>query len=154
MFANCDSIEDNTRYFFYLINRPILVLKCDQGFVGYKAGSVKLECNKASYETIQVERVENGLVHFKGEIRQQRTSEKSEQKIMPFVLSGQNGKYWHAHNDGISCDSEVGQGFYLELREPTRMCIKTASGQYVVAAKNGGFATGSTDPEAATRWEY
>ena len=43
------------------------MLKCDQGFVGYKgAGSVKLECNKASYETIQVERVENGLVHFKG----------------------------------------------------------------------------------------
>ena len=35
--------------------------------MGYKgAGSVKLECNKASYETIQVERVENGLVHFKG----------------------------------------------------------------------------------------
>ena len=71
-----------------------------------------------------------------------------------YILSGQNGKYWHAQNDGISCDSEVGQGFYLELREPTRMCIKTASGQYVVAAKNGGFTTGSTDPEAATRWEY
>ena len=68
MFANCDSIEENTKYFFYLINRPILVLKCEQGFVGYKgAGSVKLECNKATYETIQVERVENGLVHFKGE---------------------------------------------------------------------------------------
>ena len=70
LFANCDSIEENTRYYFYLINRPILVLKCDQGFVGYKgAGSVKLECNKATYETIQVERVENGLVLFKGQIR-------------------------------------------------------------------------------------
>ena len=77
LFANCDSIEDNTRYFFYLINRPILVLKCDQGFVGYKAGSVKLECNKASYETIQVERVENGLVHFKGGDRM-RTDKESE----------------------------------------------------------------------------
>jgi len=133
LFANCDSIADNTRYFFYLVNRPILVLKCDQGFVGYKgAGSVKLECNKASYETIQVERVENGLVHFKG----------------------QNGKYWHAHNDGITCDSETGQGFHLELREPARMCIKTEAGQYVVSAKNGGFVTGSSDPEAATRWEY
>ena len=75
LFANCDSIEDNTRYFFYLINRPILVLKCDQGFVGYKAGSVKLECNKASYETIQVERVENGLVHFKGENRMRTNKE-------------------------------------------------------------------------------
>merc|ERR1711955_115235 len=34
LFANCDAIEDNTRYFFYLINRPILVLKGEQGFVG------------------------------------------------------------------------------------------------------------------------
>jgi hypothetical protein len=32
----------------------------------FQAGSVKLECNKATYETIQVERGEMGLVHFKG----------------------------------------------------------------------------------------
>ena len=43
------------RYYFYLINRPILVLKCEQGFVGYKTpGSTRLECNKAAYATIQV----------------------------------------------------------------------------------------------------
>ena len=56
------------RYFFYLVNRPVLVLKCDQGFVGYKAaGATKLECNKATYETIQVERADKGQVYFKGE---------------------------------------------------------------------------------------
>jgi len=127
------NIQQNTKYYFYLINRPILVLKCDQGFVGYKAaGSVKLECNKASYATIQVERVEEGQVHFKG----------------------QNGKYWHVTADGICCDSEVGQGFSLELREPTKMCIKTSSGKYVVAGKNGSFSEGGSEVEAATRWEY
>jgi hypothetical protein len=43
------------------------VLKCEQGFVGYKsASSSKLECNKATYETIQVERSEKGIVFFKG----------------------------------------------------------------------------------------
>jgi len=133
LFANCDVIEDKTKYHFYLINRPILVLKCDQGFVGYKAsGSNKLECNKATYETIQVERAEGGQVHFKG----------------------QNGKYWHAHDDGISCDAVVPQGFFLELREPTRMCLKSTGGQYVVSEKNGGFTIGTTDSEGATRWEY
>ena len=133
LYANCESLEANTKYYFYLINRPILVLKCDQGFVGYKAaGSVKLECNKASYETIQVERVEEGQVHFKG----------------------QNGKYWHVTADGISCDSEVGQGFSLELREPTKMCIKTTAGNYVVAGKNGSFSEGDSSVEGATRWEY
>lgn len=46
-----------------------MVLKCEQGFVGYKAGSnLQLECNKASYETIQVERSDRGVVFFKGKL--------------------------------------------------------------------------------------
>lgn len=44
----------------------MLVLKSEQGFVGYKAASNKLECNKANYEAIQVERGPLGLVYFKG----------------------------------------------------------------------------------------
>lgn len=46
------------------ISRPILVLKCEQGFVGPKG--VRLECNKANYETIQVVRGPKGAVYFKG----------------------------------------------------------------------------------------
>lgn len=67
LYATAEIVDDNCKYFFYLINRPILVLKCEQGFVGYKsAGNTKLECNKATYETIQVERAEKGVVYFKG----------------------------------------------------------------------------------------
>merc|ERR1719361_1333714 len=57
LYANCDDFsEDRSKYYFYLINRPVLVLKCDQGFVGYKSSnSSRLECNKASYETILVD---------------------------------------------------------------------------------------------------
>lgn len=69
LYATSDTADDNCKYFFYLVNRPILVLKCEQGFVGYKsASSPKLECNKATYETIQVERGAKGMVHFKGEL--------------------------------------------------------------------------------------
>lgn len=69
LYATSDTVDDNCKYFFYLVNRPILVLKCEQGFVGYKsASSPKLECNKATYETIQVERGEKGKVHFKGKL--------------------------------------------------------------------------------------
>jgi len=132
LYANCDDMEDNAKFFFYLVNRPILVLKCEQGFVGYKTGTVKLECNKATYETIQVERGELGLVHFKG----------------------QNGKYWTVRDGGIFADSDLPQGFYLELREPTRMCIKSAAGQYIMSKKNGGFSVDTSNAESATRWEY
>ena len=70
LYANSDVIDENCKYYFYLINRPILVLKSEQGFVGYKsAGNPKLECNKATYECIQVERAEKGVIHFKGEFK-------------------------------------------------------------------------------------
>ena len=58
------------RFFFYLANRPVLVLKCEQGFVGRKSSSSeRLECNRANYETIQVEKGQHGTVFFKGESR-------------------------------------------------------------------------------------
>merc|ERR1712233_50228 len=134
LFANMAALEDNSRFFFYLTNRPIMILKCEQGFVGYRmATSVKLDCNKASYATFQVERAEGGLVHFKG----------------------QNGKYWQVSDGGIACDSETpSQGFYLELREPTKVCIKTSGGNYLVEKRNGGFNVGGTDESEATRWEW
>lgn len=70
LYATSDNVDENCKYFFYLVNRPILVLKCEQGFVGYKSSSnPKLECNKATYETIQVERAEKGVVYFKGILR-------------------------------------------------------------------------------------
>lgn len=66
LFATSESIEEIAKFYFYLINRPILVLKCEQGFVGLRQGATKLECNKATYETITVERSSKGVVYFKG----------------------------------------------------------------------------------------
>ena len=71
LYANADSVlgldSDASKYYFYLMNRPVLVLRCEQGFVGPKSSSSsKLECNKAIYETIRVERCERGIVRFKG----------------------------------------------------------------------------------------
>lgn len=66
LYATSDTIDETCKYYFYLVNRPILVIKCEQGFVGFKSPSnPKLECNKATYETIQVERGEKGVVYFK-----------------------------------------------------------------------------------------
>ncbi|XP_076257341.1 fascin domain-containing protein singed [Rhynchophorus ferrugineus] len=134
LFATSDVIDDDTcKYYFYLVNRPILVLKCEQGFVGYKAaGNPKLECNKATYETIKVEREDKGVVRFKG----------------------QNNKFWHVDSENVMVDSDTPVDFYLELREPTRLCIKTTSGNYLTAGKNGCFRLGDTSIENATQWEY
>lgn len=40
-------------------------------------------------------------------------------------FEGQTGKYWRLEGDGISVDGDAPRdGFYLELREPTRICIR------------------------------
>jgi len=133
LYANSEAAEDCSKFFFYLINRPILVLKCEQGFVGYKTGSgSKLECNKANYEAVQVERGPKGLVFFKG----------------------QHGQYWQTNADGVCADSDTPEGYYLELREPSKLCIKTTSGGYLIAEKNGSFKASGLGFEKATRWEF
>ena len=73
-----------------------------------------------------------------------------------FCLTGQNGKYLHFHDDGLSADSDTqaGNGFFLELRDPTHMCIKTEQGRYVNSEKNGRISIDSSMMETATRWEY
>lgn len=76
-------------------------------------------------------------------------------KILLFLNLGHNGKYWHTNPDNsISVDAEFSQGFYIELREPSKLCIKTKDGNYVVADKNGLFKVGGSDPTTATTWEY
>lgn len=46
-----------------------------------------------------------------------------------FHLS-QTNKYWHANYEGVSMKSDVPEGIFIELREPTRICIKSVSGYY------------------------
>lgn len=70
-------------------------------------------------------------------------------------IPGQNGKYWHADSEGVTVDSDVPScGFYLELREPSRLCIKCTDGRYLSAGKNGALRLGETDYVAATKWEF
>jgi fascin 1 len=70
------------------------------------------------------------------------------------LLSGQNGKFWHSDGESVTADTDTPEGFYIELRDPTRICIKGCNGEYLQANKNGTFRLGDNDFEAATKWEY
>lgn len=71
-----------------------------------------------------------------------------------FIL-GQNGKYWNADSEGVTVDADQPSvGFYLELREPSRLCIKCTDGRYLSAGKNGAIRLGETDYNSATKWEF
>lgn len=71
------------------------------------------------------------------------------------MFSGQNGKYWRVDGEGIAADSDTPtDGFYIELREPTRICLRAADGRYLGATKNGTFKLVDTGYDTATQWEY
>ncbi|KAK9888195.1 hypothetical protein WA026_000464 [Henosepilachna vigintioctopunctata] len=133
LYATSNVVDDNCKYFFYLVNRPVLVLKYTDGFVGLRSeDKPKLQVDRVNYETIVVERAEKGMVYFKG----------------------QNGKYWHADSECVTVDSDTPEGYYLELRAPTRLAIKNSSGNYFTASSHDGFCLGDTSIEKATLWEF
>merc|ERR1712226_1174451 len=56
LYALSDAPGDKEMFFMTIMNRPILVLKCDYGFVGFKSSTnVRIECNKAAYDVIYLE---------------------------------------------------------------------------------------------------
>lgn len=73
---------------------------------------------------------------------------------LPLNSTGQNGRYWQVGGDGITADADSPEGFYLELREPSKLCIKTKDGAYLMSEKNGAFTAGGRQADLATRWEF
>lgn len=57
---------ETERFLFTMINRPIIVLRTEYGFMGCKTlNNPKIECNKTSYDTLYLESV-NGQYFIKG----------------------------------------------------------------------------------------
>ena len=132
MASNKDAIDDTCKYVFEFINRPILVLRGEFGFVGVKGASGVLECNRSQYDVFGVE----------GDAG-------------TYKIKGANGKYGKIDGYTISVNADTPVDFYFELRAHTQLCIMAPNGQYVKGVQNGGFsASGGTSIASSVLWEY
>ena len=133
MASNKDAVDDTCKYVFEFINRPILVLRGEFGFVGVKGASGVLECNRSQYDVFGVE----------GDAG-------------TYKIKGANGKFWRIEGDNsISVNGDSPIDFYLELRAHTHMCIMAPNGQYVKGQQIGSFsAAGGTSINSSVLWEY
>jgi len=69
-------------------------------------------------------------------------------------FTGGNGKYWGASGSEIRADAETPTKFWIELREPTKICIKTTDGAYLNEEKNGKLTVNQSGSKEATQWEF
>lgn len=136
MKATSDTVTDLEIYKVSLVNRPILVLKCDYGFVGYKnKTSYKLECNKSSFNVIMLESANDSTGSY--------------------YLKGSHGSYWEICPDNtLSATSAVPTKFCIELLPNNRMIIKGPNGCYLKGEQNGCLTMNLQDSKNATQWEF
>lgn len=121
--------EENSQFIFELINRPILVLRCEHGYIGL-SGNAKIHCNRGTDDAIHVENVSG-----------------------KYRLKMANGKAWKANDSGtISLASGEGDLFLFMLCGKNQMKIQTVDGKYLIGDLIGPIMVGGTDKSFV--WEY
>lgn len=116
MRATSDTVSDLEVFRVSLVNRPILVLKCEYGLIGYKNRTgYKLECNKSTFNVIMLEECDDGYYTFKGS----------------------HGLYWDIGSDNsLSANSTVKNRFSMELLPNNKMLIRGPNGCYLKLVEN------------------
>lgn len=66
--AASDTIGEKEKFKIKIVNRPLLVLKCEFGFVGVKTKSEECCCNRVTYDFIQLQGSKDGTYTFKGKV--------------------------------------------------------------------------------------
>lgn len=117
-----------------LVNRPMLVLRGEHGFVGIKSGTNRIESNRSKYDVFLVT-CKNGM----------------------YKISTDSGKFWSSDdkNNVVLADDESGASEYnIVLPMYNRMAIKAANGCYIQGHQNGSFSATGKEIGKASLWEY
>ncbi|XP_030062444.1 fascin-2 [Microcaecilia unicolor] len=130
--AVCDSVGEDEEFTLKLINRPILVLRGDLGFVCYHKSSSTLDANRSTYDVFQIT-FNDGA----------------------YQIKGLDGKFWYIASNGSICsDGEMSEDFFFEFREHGRVAIQGKNGKYLRGDQAGTLKADADTANYATLWEY
>lgn len=130
--AVSDAVGDDELFLMKLINRPILILRGENGFVCHHKSSNTLDANRSVYDIFSLT-FNDGAYHIKSA----------------------SGKYWYISSNGLVCsDGEKSEDFFLEFVEHGRLAIKGSNGKYLRGDQGGTLMGGGTCIDATSLWEY
>ncbi len=130
--AKSAECTDTCKFVFEFINRPIIVLRGEYGFVGTKGSSGTLECNRSQYDVF-------GMSGDAG----------------TYNLRAVSGKFWKQEDDNsVTTHGDTATDFFLELRAHSRMIVISVNGNYLKGQQNGSFSASGSTIDKCTLWEY
>ncbi|XP_033761317.1 fascin-like [Pecten maximus] len=128
LIATSDVIDKKEKFVLRVVNRPILVLKGENGYLSMvTSGSrtMKYDCNKSTYDVLELERGP-GAAYF---------------------VKGENGKYWTlGPDDSVQADGTTPTPFIFEFNGGSEITIRAPNDMYLRGEKSGGFVANSPEP--------
>ncbi|XP_056256621.1 fascin-2a isoform X1 [Seriola aureovittata] len=123
---------DDELFLMKLINRPMLILRGENGFVCHHKNSNTLDANRSVYDIFS-------LIFNDG----------------AYNVKSVNGKFWYVSSSGLVCsDGEKSEDFFLEFLEHGRIAIKGTNGKYLRGDQGGTLMGDGTSVDASSLWEY
>ncbi|KAK1881381.1 Fascin-2 [Dissostichus eleginoides] len=132
LLAVSDSIGEDEQLTLKLINRPMLILRGENGFICHHKNSNLLDGSRSVYDIFSLQ-FSNGAYHIRGV----------------------DGRFWYVNSSGLVCsDGEVPEDFTVELLEHGRLAIRGKNRKYLRGDQGGTLKGDGLSLSSSALWEY